>query len=130
MAIANRCRQADDRNVDEASNDGRQRPIHPGRDHNRVGALSREALGDYLHARGLKFGIYQAPLDRTCAQYFNSYPGATGSQGHEVQDARQFAESFRHYAEGNRLRRAGVGYDADLPRRAEELAAAQAALTA
>jgi alpha-galactosidase len=50
-----------------------------------------KALGDYLHARGLKFGIYQAPLDKTCAQYFNSYPGATGSQGHEVQDARQFA---------------------------------------
>ena len=27
----------------------------------------------------------------TSAQYFNSYPGATGSQGHEAQDARQFA---------------------------------------
>ncbi|WUJ09445.1 RICIN domain-containing protein [Actinoplanes sp. NBC_00393] len=50
-----------------------------------------KALGDYLHARGLKFGIYQAPLDRTCAQYFGSYPGATGAQGHEAQDARQFA---------------------------------------
>lgn len=50
-----------------------------------------KALGDYLHARGLKFGIYQAPLDRTCAQYFNSYPGATGALGHEYQDARQFA---------------------------------------
>jgi alpha-galactosidase len=49
------------------------------------------ALGDYLHARGLKFGIYQGPLDRTCAQYFGSYPGATGSLNHEVQDARQFA---------------------------------------
>ncbi|MFI5843045.1 glycoside hydrolase family 27 protein [Catenuloplanes sp. NPDC051500] len=50
-----------------------------------------KALGDYLHARDLKFGIYQAPLDQTCAQYFDSYPGATGSQGHEAQDARQFA---------------------------------------
>ncbi|MEU8001929.1 ricin-type beta-trefoil lectin domain protein [Catellatospora sp. NPDC049111] len=50
-----------------------------------------KALGDYLHSRGLKFGIYQVPLDKTCAQYFGSYPGATGSQGHEVQDARQFA---------------------------------------
>ncbi|QLQ36389.1 glycoside hydrolase family 27 protein [Micromonospora robiginosa] len=49
------------------------------------------ALGDYIHARGLKFGIYQGPLDKTCAQYFNSYPGATGAQGHEAQDARQFA---------------------------------------
>ncbi|MFC7245600.1 glycoside hydrolase family 27 protein [Catellatospora aurea] len=50
-----------------------------------------KALGDYLHSRGLKFGIYQVPLDKTCAQYFGSYPGATGSQGHEAQDARQFA---------------------------------------
>ena len=50
-----------------------------------------KALGDYLHGRNLKFGIYQGPLDKTCAQYFGSYPGATGSQGHEVQDARQFA---------------------------------------
>ncbi|SDZ59166.1 alpha-galactosidase [Asanoa ishikariensis] len=49
------------------------------------------ALGDYLHARGLKFGLYQVPVDRTCAQYFGAYPGATGSQGHEAQDARQFA---------------------------------------
>jgi alpha-galactosidase len=49
------------------------------------------ALGDYLHARGLLFGIYQVPAAETCAQYFNSYPGATGSQGHEAQDARQFA---------------------------------------
>jgi alpha-galactosidase len=50
-----------------------------------------KALGDYLHNRGLKFGIYQVPVDRTCAQFFGSYPGATGSQGHETQDARQFA---------------------------------------
>ena len=50
-----------------------------------------KALGDYLHGKGLKFGIYQVPVDRTCAQYFGSYPGATGSQGHEAQDARQFA---------------------------------------
>jgi alpha-galactosidase len=50
-----------------------------------------KALGGYLHARDLKFGIYQVPVDRTCAQYFGGYPGATGSQGHEAQDARQFA---------------------------------------
>jgi alpha-galactosidase len=49
------------------------------------------ALGDYLHGKGLKFGIYQGPLDKTCAQYFSSYPGATGSLNHEAQDARQFA---------------------------------------
>ncbi|MCG5437266.1 glycoside hydrolase family 27 protein [Micromonospora foliorum] len=50
-----------------------------------------KALGDYLHARNLKFGLYQVPVDKTCAQYFGAYPGATGSRGHEVQDARQFA---------------------------------------
>jgi alpha-galactosidase len=49
------------------------------------------ALGDYLHSRGLLFGIYQVPAAETCAQFFNSYPGATGSLGHEAQDARQFA---------------------------------------
>ncbi|RKR86501.1 alpha-galactosidase [Micromonospora pisi] len=49
------------------------------------------ALGDYLHARGLLFGIYQSPMDQTCAQYFDAFPGSTGSLGHEVQDARQFA---------------------------------------
>jgi alpha-galactosidase len=50
-----------------------------------------KALGDYLHGKGLKFGIYQVPAAKTCAQYFNAFPGATGSKGHEVQDARQFA---------------------------------------
>jgi alpha-galactosidase len=49
------------------------------------------ALGDYLHSRNLKFGIYEVPVDQTCAQFFDSYPGSTGSQGHEAQDARQFA---------------------------------------
>jgi alpha-galactosidase len=50
-----------------------------------------KALGDYLHSKGLKFGLYEVPVDKTCAQYFNSYPGSTGSQGHESADARQFA---------------------------------------
>ncbi|WP_231648017.1 alpha-galactosidase [Saccharothrix sp. NRRL B-16348] len=50
-----------------------------------------KALGDYLHGKGLLFGIYQVPAAETCAQYFNAFPGATGSKGHEAQDARQFA---------------------------------------
>ncbi|MEV6445528.1 ricin-type beta-trefoil lectin domain protein [Amycolatopsis sp. NPDC051716] len=50
-----------------------------------------KALGDYIHARGLKFGIYQVPTDRTCVQRGGAYPGSTGSQGHETQDARTFA---------------------------------------
>jgi alpha-galactosidase len=50
-----------------------------------------KALGDYIHARGLKFGIYHAPREKTCAQYFNSGRGATSSYGFETQDAQLFA---------------------------------------
>ncbi|HEX6341155.1 glycoside hydrolase family 27 protein [Umezawaea sp.] len=54
-------------------------------------ASGMKALGDYIHARGLKFGIYQVPNERTCAQGTGAHPGSTGSKGHEVQDARSFA---------------------------------------
>ncbi len=50
-----------------------------------------KALGDYIHGKGLKFGIYQAPREETCAQYFNAIGGATGALGHEQQDADTFA---------------------------------------
>ena len=50
-----------------------------------------KALGDYLHGKGLKFGIYEVPTARTCAQAVGTYPGSTGSQGHEAQDALTFA---------------------------------------
>jgi len=50
-----------------------------------------KALGDYLHNKGLKFGIYEVPVAKTCGQGTGGYPGMTGSQGHEAQDARQFA---------------------------------------
>jgi alpha-galactosidase len=43
-----------------------------------------EALGDYLHALGLKFGIYSDAGATTCA-------GRPGSQGYEFQDARTYA---------------------------------------
>ena len=43
-----------------------------------------KALGDYIHAKGLKFGIYSSPGARTCAGY-------EGSFGHEEQDARTYA---------------------------------------
>jgi alpha-galactosidase len=44
-----------------------------------------KALGDYLHERGFKFGIYGCAGRKTCAGY-------PGSWGHEYQDARKFAE--------------------------------------
>ncbi|GAB2744627.1 glycoside hydrolase family 27 protein [Streptomyces bullii] len=50
-----------------------------------------KALGDYIHSKGLKFGIYQAPNEKTCAQGVGTYPGSTGSKGHERQDAATFA---------------------------------------
>jgi alpha-galactosidase len=50
-----------------------------------------KALGDYIHSKGLKFGIYQAPREETCAQYFNAIGGATGALNHEQQDANTFA---------------------------------------
>jgi alpha-galactosidase len=43
-----------------------------------------EALADYVHAKGLKIGIYSSPGPKTCA-------GFTGSYGHVAQDARSFA---------------------------------------
>ena len=43
-----------------------------------------KALADYVHARGLKIGIYSSPGPKTCA-------GFEGSQGHEAQDARTYA---------------------------------------
>jgi alpha-galactosidase len=44
-----------------------------------------KALTDYIHAKGLKAGIYTSPGSRTCAGYCGSYQ-------HEAQDARQFAD--------------------------------------
>ncbi|MCQ4081878.1 NEW3 domain-containing protein [Streptomyces sp. RB6PN25] len=43
-----------------------------------------KALGDHLHAEGLKFGIYEDAGTNTCQ-------GAAGSYGHFDQDARQYA---------------------------------------
>ena len=42
-------------------------------------------VGDYIHSKGLKFGIYSAAGTLTCQ-------GFPGSFGHEYEDARQFAE--------------------------------------
>jgi alpha-galactosidase len=42
------------------------------------------ALGDYIHSKGLKFGIYSSPGPKTCAGYEGSY-------GHEEQDAATYA---------------------------------------
>jgi len=43
-----------------------------------------KALGDSIHAMGLKFGIYSSPGPLTCGQY-------TASWQHELKDARSYA---------------------------------------
>lgn len=43
-----------------------------------------KALGDYLHSKGFKFGIYNCAGTKTCA-------GFPGGAGHEEQDARAYA---------------------------------------
>jgi alpha-galactosidase len=43
-----------------------------------------KALGDYIHSKGLKFGIYTDVGTMTCAK-------RPGSIGHEYQDAKQYA---------------------------------------
>src|SRR6185369_3723983 len=37
-------------------------------------ASGMKALGDYIHSRGLKFGIYQVPNEKTCAQGTGAFP--------------------------------------------------------
>lgn len=44
-----------------------------------------KALADYVHERGLKFGLYNCAGNKTCAGY-------PGSRGHEYQDAQLYAE--------------------------------------
>ncbi len=43
-----------------------------------------KALGDYIHSKGLKFGLYSGPGPQSCG-------GATTSYGFEEQDAKMFA---------------------------------------
>jgi alpha-galactosidase len=43
-----------------------------------------KALGDYIHSKGLKLGIYSSPGPHTCARFEGSY-------GHEQQDADMYA---------------------------------------
>jgi alpha-galactosidase len=43
-----------------------------------------KALADYIHSKGLKFGIYSCAGSKTCA-------GRPGGRGHEFQDARTYA---------------------------------------
>jgi alpha-galactosidase len=67
-----------------------------------------KALADYVHARGLKLGIYSSPGPKTCAKFEGSY-------GHEEQDAQTYAAWGIDYLKydlcsfGEMLRKAGNG---------------------
>jgi alpha-galactosidase len=52
--------------------------------HGNAGFPDIKGLADYVHAKGLKLGIYSTPGKRSCA-------GFEGGAGHEDQDARSFA---------------------------------------
>jgi len=66
-------------------------PILSGEPRNSTGMINTNAkfpdmhaLSDYIHAKGLKMGIYSSPGPLTCAGYVASY-------NHEIDDARQYA---------------------------------------
>lgn len=44
-----------------------------------------KAVADYVHSKGLKFGLYNCAGSKTCAGY-------PGSRGHEYQDAMKYAQ--------------------------------------
>jgi alpha-galactosidase len=56
--------------------------IQPNPEHFKSGM---KALGDYIHSKGLKFGIYSCAGSKTCG-------GKPAGRGHEYQDALQYAK--------------------------------------
>lgn len=52
-----------------------------------------KALSDYIHDKGLKFGLYLVPGSKTCAMTWDAYQAdGIGSLGHERQDAEMLEE--------------------------------------
>jgi alpha-galactosidase len=62
-----------------------------------------KALGDYIHARGLKFGIYTSAGTKTC-----NTAGFPGGLGHEQQDANLFASFGVDYLKYDNCNNQGV----------------------
>jgi alpha-galactosidase len=46
-----------------------------------------KVTADYVHSKGLRFGIYSSPGPLTCGRYLGSYQ-------HELQDAETYANMF------------------------------------
>ncbi|MEO3753191.1 NPCBM/NEW2 domain-containing protein [Streptomyces sp. B6B3] len=62
-----------------------------------------DALGDYIHSKGLKFGIYTSAGTKTC-----NPAGFPGALGHEVSDAQQFADWGVDYLKYDNCNNQGV----------------------
>ena len=70
------------------------------------------ALGEEIHARGLKFGLYASPGRKTCAMIYDRYRGeGLGSFGHEQLDADSMAAWGVDYLKYDwcRAQRGGTG---------------------
>ena len=67
-----------------------------------------KALADYVHAKGLKIGIYSSPGPKTCAGYEGSY-------GHEEQDARTYAAWGMDYLKYDWCSASAVYPNSDMP---------------
>jgi alpha-galactosidase len=61
------------------------------------------AVADYVHAKGLKFGIYTSAGTKTCND-----AGFPGALGHEYSDARQFADWGVDYLKYDNCNNQGV----------------------
>ncbi|MEN6311661.1 MAG: alpha-galactosidase [Acidobacteriota bacterium] len=75
-----------------------------------------KALVDYVHGKGLKFGIYSDAGTKTCA-------GRPGSWGYEFQDARQYAEWGVDYLKYDWCNNGGQSSQAAYSRMRDALAA-------
>ena len=51
-----------------------------------------KAIADYVHSKGLKFGLYGEHGYRTCHHYNSNWQSESGSYGHEEIDAKKLAE--------------------------------------
>ncbi|MDQ0060760.1 hypothetical protein J2T14_002932 [Paenibacillus harenae] len=60
-----------------------------------------KALADYIHSKGLKFGMYSCVGTHTCAGYLGSFE-------HEYQDAQLFAEWCVDYLKYNIASNPGI----------------------
>jgi alpha-galactosidase len=76
-----------------------------------------KALADYVHAKGLKLGIYSSPGPRTCGNFEGSY-------GHEDIDARTWAAWGIDYLKYDWCSAARIWKDEEMPAVYQRMAAA------